>query len=72
MPLDNRKVIEILLDETAKIEERCDGYREVISEGIADIFSYEREHAVANTDIQKRINEKCNEIGKFLSDRRDK
>jgi len=72
MPLDNRKVIELLLEETKKIEDRCDGYRDEIANGIAEIISYEREHAVSAINIQQRVNDKCNAIGIFLAGQRNK
>ena len=70
MPLNERKIITIILDECKNIEERCDGYKEEMIEVISDILQYERAHRVSRTDIQKKINDKCNAAGHFLSEKR--
>ena len=69
MPLNERKIIAIILDECRNIEERCDGYKEEMIEVISDILQYERAHRISRTDIQKKINDKCNAAGHFLSEK---
>ncbi|MDE0315856.1 MAG: hypothetical protein OXM61_13200 [Candidatus Poribacteria bacterium] len=71
MPLNDRKVISIIIDECDSIEERCDGYKEELCEVIAEIIAAERQHRVQGTQIQKKINEKCNATADFLSRNRD-
>ena len=71
MPLNDRKIIAIILEHGAEIEERCDGYREEIIDAISDILQYERAHLVSASNIQKKINDKCNAAGRFLASRRD-
>ncbi len=66
MPLNNRKVISILYEQSAEIEERCVGYREEILELISDILNLERDHLVSHTNIQKKINDKCNAAAQIL------
>ncbi len=66
MPLSDRKVIAIILDECDKLEERCTGYRDAIRETVADILWYERQHRTAAIDIQKKINQKCESAAEFL------
>ena len=70
MPLNDRKIIAIMLEQGAEIEERCDGYREEIVDVISDILQYERAHVVSASNIQKKINDKCNAAGQFLASRR--
>ena len=53
-----------------RIEERCEGYREEIVEVISDILEYERGHRVSATNIQKKINDKCNAVAQFLATQR--
>ena len=67
MPLNNKKIIAILLEECREIEERCEGYREELIEVVADILEYERGHRVSWTNIQKKINNKCNAAARFLA-----
>jgi hypothetical protein len=70
MPLNEKKIITIILDEGKGIEERCEGYREELMEVITDIITAERQHRVAATNIQQKIIDKCNTIGRFLSEKR--
>ena len=70
MPLNDRKIISIILEQCVGIEERCEGYREEIIEVISDILEYERGHRVSATNIQKKINEKCNAAARFLTTQR--
>ncbi len=68
MPLNNRKIISIIFEQCAGIEERCDGYKEEIVAVITDILEYERGHRVSATTIQKKINDKCNAAARFLAE----
>ena len=72
MPLNDRKIISIILEECAVIEERCEGYQEELVEVISDILEYERGHRVSATNIQKKINDKCNATARFLVSQRSK
>lgn len=70
MPLNDKKIISIILQERNEIEERCDGYREEVLDVIAGILEYERGHRVSATNIQKKINDKCNAAARFLVSQR--
>ncbi len=70
MPLNDRKIISIILSECSKIEERCPGYRKEIIDVITDIVQYERQHRIQGTNIQKKINDKCDAAGRFLAQKR--
>lgn len=72
MPMNDRKIISIILEEAQSVPERCDGYREEIVAVIGDILEYERQHRVAGTNIQQKINDKCNTAGRFLAEKRDR
>lgn len=67
MPINDKKIISIILEQGAEIEERCEGYRAELIEVIADILEYERSHRVSATNIQKKINDKCNAAARFLT-----
>ena len=67
MPLNDRKIISIILEQCDQLEERCEGYREEITAAIADIIQYERLHRVQATTIQQKISDKCNAVGSFLA-----
>ncbi|MCY4384868.1 MAG: hypothetical protein OXE44_17180 [Nitrospinae bacterium] len=70
MPLNERKIIGIILDECNTVEERCDGYREELIDSITDIITLERQHLVQGTNIQQKVNDKCNAAGLFLTEKR--
>jgi hypothetical protein len=70
MPLNERKIISIILDECKTVEERCEGYREELVEVITDIIATERQHRVQGTNVQQRISDKCNAAGRFLAEKR--
>lgn len=72
MPLNQRKIAEIILREVQDIEEKCSGYREAIQDVITDIFEYERQHRVQGTNIQQKINEKIDAAGRYLAEQRQK
>lgn len=68
MPHNDRKIISIILDECNAIDERCKGYRKEIVQVISDIITAERQHRVQGTNVQQRINDKCNAAGRFLAE----
>jgi len=70
MPINERKIINIIFDECKSIEERCQGYREELIELIGDITTTERQHRVQGTNVQQRISDKCNAAGRFLAEKR--
>ncbi len=67
MPLNAKKIISIILEQSAEVEDRCEGYREEIIDIISDIIVYERQHRVQGTNIQKQINDKCDAAGGYLA-----
>ncbi|WP_037278118.1 hypothetical protein [Rubellimicrobium mesophilum] len=70
MPMNDRKIISIILEEAKSLPERCEGYRDEVVAAVGDILEYERQHRVAGTNIQQKITDKCNAAGRFLADRR--
>lgn len=70
MPLNDKKIISIIFEQCERIDERCAGYKKELIDVIADILEYERGHRVSATNIQKKINERCNTAAKFLVMRR--
>lgn len=72
MPLNDRKIVAIILEQCQRIEERCDGYRDAIVDAISDILEEEYNHRISATNIQKKINNKCNAVARFLTVQRDR
>jgi hypothetical protein len=70
MPLNDKKIISVILAQVRKMDERCKGYRDEIVDVISDILQYEREHRVQASNIQQKINDKCNGAARFLTENR--
>jgi hypothetical protein len=70
MPLNERKIVSIILEECNKLPERCAGYRAEILASVSDIVQAERQHRVQGTNIQQRVSDKCNAAGRLLASRR--
>lgn len=70
MPLNDKKIISILLEECKGMPQRCAGYREEMLEVISEVIAYERNHKVETTNIQQKINDKCDTVAGFLTAKR--
>ena len=66
MPLNERKIISIILEECKRVPQRSNGYRAVIIDSLSDII----QHKVQGTNIQQRINDKIRAAGQFLAETR--
>ena len=67
MPLNDLKVLQIILAEVQAAEERCVGYRKTLKETLTEIIELERLHQVQATNIQQKISDKCNATGRWLA-----
>lgn len=67
MPLNDRLVISIILEEVEAIEERCPEYTEVLREAVIEIVNAEYEHSRQQTRIQQRIDDICDAKGEWLA-----
>ena len=70
MPANERKVIEIIMEEVGGLDERCKGYRSVLREAVADILTAERVHRIKHGNIQQQVTEKCKAVGEYLAGNR--
>ena len=70
MPLNDRKIISIIMEEGKAVPERCEGYREELINVIGDVIAFERGHRVEATNIQQKINDKCDAVARLLTDKR--
>ncbi len=68
MPLIQRKIVSIISDQCKNLDERFIGYRDEILNTVADILELERQHRIRSINIQKKINDKCDATGRFLSE----
>ena len=68
MPLNQKKVLSIVVRQCNETEERCVDYRDEMIHVMADILRYEQEHRVSATNIQQKINAKLNSFAKWFAD----
>jgi len=66
MAYNSRKILQVLEGELDKVQERCAGYREELKHLLGDILLIERDHAIARTNVVKRIADQVNTVGMFL------
>jgi len=72
MPLQNKKIISIIVEECGNtIVERCEGYRKEMSETIVAILESERLHKISSLNIQKKVTDKCTTMANFLARKQD-
>lgn len=71
MSFNREKIVELILNESESIEERCDGYKKKLLDAIVEILKAEREHKVQRTTIQKQVDTACHKVGDFLHRTRD-
>ena len=71
MLFNKEKMIRLILNESESIEEEYEGYRKHVLDAIVEILNAEREHAVQKTNIQKRIDAACHNVGNFLARKRN-
>lgn len=69
MPLNQKMIVSIIIEQMKDIDERCAGYRENILDAVTDILLLERQDRISHSNIQQKINDKCNAAGRYLADR---
>lgn len=66
MAYNDKKILQVLVGELGKMPERCKGYRHELSHLLGDVLNFEREHAIAKTNVVKKIADQVNTVGMFL------
>jgi hypothetical protein len=67
MAYKDEKVVTIILEQVAVVEERCDGYREEVQTALAEIIQVERQHQFARTNIVSKIGDLVGRVGTYLN-----
>lgn len=65
--MDQRRVLEIIKEETHRVDERYPGYREELWEVVAEIVSLERQHKLLTRNVKKDVAEQINTLGSELA-----
>lgn len=71
MPLNEKKIIRIILEECQSVSDKPKGYREEITNVLTDIIRAESDHKTLGTNIQQKVSDKCNAAGRFLAEKQN-
>ncbi|MXP48212.1 hypothetical protein GRI43_12525 [Altererythrobacter luteolus] len=71
MAYKDEKIVRVLLDEASAVEERCEGYREELTEAMAEIVQKERAHLFQRTNIVVEISDIVSRVGTFIQLKED-
>ena len=66
MAYKDEKIVSVLLEEASKVDERCEGYREELTEAIAEIVQKERAHTFQRSNIVVDIADIVGRVGTFV------
>jgi len=66
MAYKDEKIVRVLLEEASKVDERCEGYREELTEAIAEIVQKEHAHLFQRTNIVVDIADIVSRVSKFI------
>lgn len=67
MAYKDEKVVTIILEQVAQVEERCPGYREEVQIALAEIIQAERQHQFARSNIVSKIGDLVGRVGTYLN-----
>lgn len=66
MAVDQRKLIAVMREAVAGVDERYGGYRTDLFDHVAQIVMLEREHERKATQIQKKVGDKVGALGTLI------
>lgn len=66
MAYKDEKIVRVILDEASNVAERCEGYREELTEALAEIVQKERAHLFQKSSIVVDIADIVGRVGKFV------
>lgn len=66
MSYNDKKILQVLLDELKEVPEQYEGYHEELKELLADVLYLERGHTIVRTTIVKKIADQVNTVGMSL------
>ena len=66
MPLNEQKVLEVIIDNVEEVTARYPKYRSDIMGLVAEVISLERDHEFVRSNIKSKIADKINLAGRAL------
>lgn len=71
MPVKSQRLLQIISEELNNIEQRVKGYGQgPLKDALVEIIEIVRQHRIARTTVQQKINDKVNTVGKYLHKKR--
>ena len=67
MAVDQRKLVSVMRSAVSMSVDRYDGYQEDLFDHLSQIIMLEREHLHQATQIQKKISDKIEALGKLIT-----
>ncbi|MCY4038154.1 MAG: hypothetical protein OXF09_01695 [Hyphomicrobiales bacterium] len=71
MPLKSERVLDIIKQQTEKVNNRCEGWNDEVFSLVADILNLERQHSVNRTHIETKILDQINITAQSLHQKRN-
>lgn len=69
MSFADRKVLQVLREETARVPERCPDYRAEVFGLLSEVLLIERAHQVTRTNVVGKIADKVSATGRWFHER---
>lgn len=66
MAYNDKKILQVLLEELDKVPERCDGYRQELKDLLGTVLILEHDHAISRTNVVKKIADRVHRVGMSL------
>ena len=66
MAYKDEKIVRVLIEEAFKVDERCVGYRDKLTEAIAEIVQKEHAHLFQKTNIVVDIADIVSRVSEFV------
>ena len=68
MSYNDKKILNLILEEIEQVDEQYDGYKDDIKEIIAEIVRLEREHTISRINIVQKISDQISKVATNLND----
>lgn len=66
MPINRNKIMDIIKSQSEGVDERYEGYRDMLSEQVIRIFNAEEDHLVNPTRIQQKVEQELDTASNIL------
>jgi len=67
----DEKIIGIIIEQIAKVDERCPGYREEVTNIVAEILQAERQNQFARFNVVQKVGDLVSRVGQYYNARQE-